>query len=157
MHRNREALIEKLSGITDRTALASAIAELGEVFETDHVIYHAVSHIGEEFAVATYSEEWQTHYTEAALTRIDPVVRGCLLSYGPVHWEQLDWSAPVAAKMIGDAVEAGVGNQGLSIPIRGPEGQFAVFTLSHRTDEHAWERQVRDLPVSYTHLRAHET
>ncbi|QFU07870.1 Transcriptional activator protein LasR [Rhodobacteraceae bacterium THAF1] len=145
MARSREALIEKLGAITDRRALADAISGLTEDFETDHVVYHSVSHIGEEFAAATYSPEWQDHYEDAGLTRIDPVVRGCLQSYGPVHWEQLDWDASVAASMMSDAIDAGVGNQGLSLPIRGPDGQFAVFTLSHRTNDGAWQRQMQDL------------
>lgn len=113
MARSREGMMEKLNAITDRAALAAAISGLTEDFETDHVIYHSVSYAGEEFAAATYAREWQAHYEEAALTRIDPVVRGCLQSYGPVQWEQLDWSTPVASRMMGDAVEAGVGNQGL--------------------------------------------
>ena len=56
MARSREALIEKLSAITDRKALAEAISALTEDFETDHIIYHSVSYAGEEFATATYSD-----------------------------------------------------------------------------------------------------
>lgn len=145
MARSREALIERLSAITDRGALATAISALTEDFETDHIIYHSISHVGEEFAAATYSQEWQDHYADAGLTRIDPVVRGCLQSYGPVRWDKLDWTTPIASRMMSDAVDAGVGNQGLSLPIRGPDGQFAVFTVSHKASDGAWGRQVQDL------------
>ena len=44
---------------------------------------------------------------------------------------------------------AGVGEQGFSIPIRGPNGQFALFTISDRRAEAQWEKytetHVRDL------------
>ena len=145
MARSREHMMETLNGVTDLDALATAISDLTEAFETDHVVYHSVSYSGEEFAVGTYSEDWKTHYVEAGLTRVDPVLRGCLQSYGPVPWEELDWSTPVAAKLMSDAVEAGLGWQGLSLPIRGPDGQFAVFTLSDRSEDNAWTRKRKDL------------
>jgi DNA-binding CsgD family transcriptional regulator len=34
----------------------------------------------------------------------------------------------------------GVGNQGFSIPIRGPNGQFALFTVSHNCDDETWSK-----------------
>ena len=145
MARSREAMMESLSAITDRGALATAISKLTDHFETEHVVYHSVSSAGEEFAAATYSTEWQRHYERESLTRIDPVVRGCLMSYAPVPWERLDWSTPMAARMMSDAIEAGVGNQGFSVPIRGPDGQFAVFTLSHKASDAAWKRQSQEM------------
>jgi DNA-binding CsgD family transcriptional regulator len=41
---------------------------------------------------------------------------------------------------LGEAVESGVGNQGYSVPIRGPNGQFALFTVSDRMSDATWER-----------------
>ena len=37
-----------------------------------------------------------------------------------------------------DAIDHGIGNQGFTIPIRGPNGKFALFTVSHTTDDDAW-------------------
>ena len=34
----------------------------------------------------------------------------------------------------------GVGNQGYSIPIRGPNGQFALFTVNHSWSDEAWAK-----------------
>ena len=46
-------------------------------------------------------------------------------------------------------MEYGVGNQGYSVPVRGPNGQFALFTVSHRCPDEDWaiftERNRRDL------------
>lgn len=48
-----------------------------------------------------------------------------------------------------EASDAGVGNQGFSIPIRGPNGQFALFTANHRCSDEVWlkftEAHIRDL------------
>ena len=137
--------IEILDGATDRESFANAVLNLRDELEVEHVVYHAVNHPSREFAIASYSEEWQTHYEEASLTRVDPVVRGCLQNYGPVHWGALDWSGRKAQRMLTDAADSGVGSCGLSIPLRGPDGQFAVFSLSHGRDAAAWDRQVSDL------------
>ncbi|MFT5799216.1 MAG: DNA-binding CsgD family transcriptional regulator, partial [Candidatus Azotimanducaceae bacterium] len=37
-----------------------------------------------------------------------------------------------------EAISYGVGNQGFSVPIRGPNGQFALFTVSHSGGDNAW-------------------
>jgi DNA-binding CsgD family transcriptional regulator len=44
-------------------------------------------------------------------------------------------------------MEAGVGDQGFSVPIRGPNGQFALFTISDRRSDTAWEQYTE------THVR----
>lgn len=145
MNSRLEAAIDVLDRANDGPSFGAAVLGLKEILEADHVVYHAVNHPSEEFAVASYSADWQRHYEAAGLTRIDPVVRGCLKSYGPVRWERLDWSSRKASRMFGDAVDAGVGNCGLSLPIRGPDGQFAVFTVSHCASEAEWSAQIEDL------------
>jgi DNA-binding CsgD family transcriptional regulator len=70
--------------------------------------------------------------------RIDPVVIGCFQRFHPVDWKRLDWSSKQARAFQQDAIAHGVGNQGFSIPIRGPNGQFALFTVSHNCDDATW-------------------
>jgi DNA-binding CsgD family transcriptional regulator len=40
-------------------------------------------------------------------------------------------------------VANGLGNQGFSIPVRGPSGQFALFTVNHRSPDGVWARFTR--------------
>ena len=58
--------------------------------------------------------------------------------FHPVDWKDLDWSSKAARAFQADALEHGVGCQGLSIPIRGPKGQYALFTISHNALDEAW-------------------
>lgn len=51
---------------------------------------------------------------------------------------------PASRAFLGEAIAAGVGNQGLSVPIRGPGGQFAVFTLSTRERDDLWATFTRE-------------
>ena len=50
-----------------------------------------------------------------------------------------DDAGKVAKAFLKDALAHGVGNQGYSIPIRGPNGQFALFTVNHSCTDDAWQ------------------
>ena len=69
-----------------------------------------------------------------------PVVQGCLSRFHPVDWKYLDWSGRPVRGFMGEARDAGVGNQGYSVPIRGPNGQFALFTVSHSATDANWQK-----------------
>ena len=43
-----------------------------------------------------------------------------------------------SVKFHDEARKHGVGNQGFSVPLRGPNGQFALFTANHDCDDEAW-------------------
>jgi hypothetical protein len=47
-----------------------------------------------------------------------------------IRWtgSQLDWSSAAGAQIMREALDAGLGNQGWSVPIWGPHGEFALFT-----------------------------
>lgn len=133
-----ETLLGRLDQTTDLEGLQSLILELRDHFGTDHIVYHWVSTDGEQYGCGTYAPSWVQHYVDNDYLRIDPVVLGCFQRFHPVDWKQLDWSSRAARALQKEAIAAGVGNQGYSIPIRGPNGQFALFTLSHNSDDPFW-------------------
>lgn len=111
---------------------------LRDQFRIDHVVYHWVSADGEQYGFGTYDPRWAQRYVEKEYLRIDPVVIGCFQRFDPVDWKKLDWSSKAARAFREDAIAHGVGNQGFSIPIRGPNGQLALLTASHTTDDDTW-------------------
>ena len=111
---------------------------LRDHFEVDHVVYHWVSADGEQYGFGTYDPAWAQRYVERDYLRIDPVIVGCFQRFDPVDWKKLDWSSKAAQAFRKDAIAHGIGNQGFSIPIRGPNGQLALFTASHSTDDATW-------------------
>lgn len=130
------------SGLQQATTLdgiQSVILRLRDDLGVEHVVYHSVNSTGQQYAALTYSPEWVDHYLAQDYSRIDPVVQGCFRRFHPVNWKNLDWSARGARAFLGEALDAGVGNQGYSVPIRGPNGQFALFTVSHRASDAQWE------------------
>lgn len=104
----------------------------------DHVVYHWVSADGEQYGYGTYDSAWVARYIEQDYLRIDPVVLGSFQRFHPVDWKRLDWSSRAARAFRKGALDHGIGNQGFSIPIRGPNGQFALFTLSHTASDEDW-------------------
>jgi len=143
MQSRLEPVIETIQNVEVLDDLNGEIRALRESLGVEHVIYHSVNSKGSQYAALTYSEDWVGRYLERDYARIDPVVQGCYQRFHPVDWKRLDWSGKAAREFLGEAREAGVGNQGFSIPIRGPGGQFALFTVSHRCSDGEWALYTR--------------
>lgn len=135
-----EAFLERLQKAKSTEALQSSIEDLREIYGVAHVIYHTVNKAGDQTIAVTYHPDWVKRYIENDYHRIDPVVLGAFRRFHPIDWKTLDWSSPNSRKFLRDAREAGVGNQGYSIPIWGPHGEFAMFTVNHRATDTDWER-----------------
>ena len=146
-----ENCIERLQLAKTLEALQSATEELRDLYQVAHVVYHWVNQAGERFGAGTYSQDWVDRYLEKDYLRMDPVIFGCFQKFHPMDWKLLDWSSKAARAFYSEAVQYGVGNQGYTIPMRGPNGQFALFTLSDNCDDDAWSafisRNGRDLMI----------
>ncbi|WP_408647783.1 helix-turn-helix transcriptional regulator [Thiosulfatihalobacter marinus] len=138
MTQRRETILEELTHAQELDALQHATEALRDHFGIDHMVYHWVNSAGEQYGCGTYSDAWRDRYIEQDYIRIDPVIIGCYQRFHPVDWKRLDWSGKAARAFQREAIEYGVGNQGFSIPIRGPNGQFALFTVSHHCDDDTW-------------------
>lgn len=129
--------------------MQTAIEALRDAFGVSHMVYHWVSAAGQQYGCGTYAPDWVTRYLERDYLRIDPVVVGCMQTFQPVDWKRLDWTGKAQRAFQADAIAHGVGRQGFSIPIRGPNGQFALFTVNHDADDATWaafeQRHGRDL------------
>lgn len=134
-----ETLLGSLRAATTLEAFQAATESVRDHFGVRHAVYHWVNSAGERFGAGTYSSAWVDRYLEQDYLRMDPVIFGCFQRFTPVNWKDLDWSSKPAQAMWRDARDYGLGNQGFSVPVRGPAGQFALFTLNHETDDAAWE------------------
>lgn len=121
--------LEEIQGLT---------VKLRDMLDVDHAVYHWVSTDGEQYGFGTYDPAWAQRYVDREYLRIDPVVIGCFQRFHPVDWKRLDWSSKAARAFREDAIANGIGNQGFSVPIRGPNGQFALFSVSHNCSDDQW-------------------
>lgn len=139
-----EAILERLETADGLEGIQSAIVRLRDEFGIDNLVYHWVDSAGDNYGAGTYSNEWRTRYEEMHYLRIDPVIQGCYQRFHPVDWKRLDWSSKAARAFLADAMQHGVGNQGFSVPIRGPNGQFALFTANHTCSDEEWAKFIED-------------
>ncbi len=151
-------LFQRLEEVTTQAELQSVIVDLRDKLGVAHVLYHWVAAVpgndgllqdlgkitdegyrGQQYGCGTYDPVWVQRYLEKGYLQIDPVVQGCYQRFHPVDWRRLDWSSKAARALAEDSFAYGVGNQGFSIPLRGPNGQFALFSISHTCDDATWE------------------
>jgi DNA-binding CsgD family transcriptional regulator len=162
MRTKLEAFIERIKKTDTREGLQRLIEALRDVYDIDHAIYHSVNSVGDQYAALTYDPRWVERYVDREYARIDPVVLGALQRFHPMDWKTLDWSGKVRQDFLHEAIDAGVGNQGFSVPIRGPNGQFALFSINKRAGDESWARftqaHVSDLLVlaHYIHQQAQQ-
>jgi len=119
--------------------LQNLIVELRDYYGVAHIVYHWVAADGEQYGCGTYPPEWAQTYVDKDYLRVDPVVLGCFQRFHPVDWRKLDWTSRSARALAADAARFEIGTQGYSIPIRGPNGQFALFTLSDHRNDADWD------------------
>ena len=121
-----------------------------DIYDVDHVVYVVVSFGGApnfgdyQFGEITYRAEWSQHYLEESYKEVDPTAIGAVQSFTPLDWKRLDWGPRKRRKLILEAVDAGVGNQGYTVPIRGPNGQFAVLTVNKTCTDRVWEQYIAE-------------
>jgi len=132
----------QLEAAVSLSDLQDIVVGLRDSLEIDHIVYHWVSADGEQYGCGTYDPVWVQRYVDQDYLRIDPVILACFQRYHPVDWRRLDWSSRVARAFRKDALDHGVGNQGYSVPIHGPSGQFALLTLSHTASDEDWDAVV---------------
>ena len=144
-----ETTLDRLQQATSLAELQAETAALRDTLGIAHVVYHWTNLKGEQFGAGTYAPEWAVHYVQQGYIRVDPVISGCFQRFHPVEWKRLDWSGKAQRKFLDESIDAGVGTQGISVPIRGPNGQFALFTTTAEDSDDGWEvfnrERMRDL------------
>lgn len=138
MYQRLEDFLEDLQAARSLDDVQAHLFGLRDLLNTDHLVYHCLDASGNKYGAMTYDAPWIRRYIEEDYARIDPVVKGTYQRFHPVDWKQLDWSGKLQRDFLCEALETGVGNQGVSVPIRGPNGQFALFSVNGSDTDDAW-------------------
>lgn len=104
-------------------------------------------------SITNYSAEWFNDYFEQGAQKVDPVVRYCFENTAPVRWDRLvlmeEYMDPNGVALMQRASESGLVN-GLSIPIKAPSGEIAIFSLATGKSQDIERRLNQVLPVAHT-------
>lgn len=139
-----EDTLDRLQQATSLAELQAETSALRDRLGIAHIVYHWTNQRGEQFGAGTYEPEWAVHYVQQGYLRVDPVIIGSFQRFHPVDWNSLDWTGKPQRKFLHEAHDAGVGTQGTTVPIRGPNGQFALFTATAEESDRCWELFTND-------------
>jgi LuxR family quorum-sensing system transcriptional regulator SinR len=105
------------------------------------------------FLFATYSSQWIQHYRTQGYAEIDPVKIIGARSIAPIDWAKLPRTDKKARRLFAEAKDAGVGAQGLTIPVRGPSnGLWALFNVTSNDSPAEWIARRFDLTRDIVHV-----
>lgn len=164
MSERLNTILELLTELPSLGSYADIIEAVRATYDVDHVTYYAVSlgldardrqgasveefsdiegvilRTGRKLAALSFSPDWLKWYTEAGFHESDPVLLNSAASFDPVDWADIDWSRADRQVFKNEASEFGVGDQGYTIPVRGPGGQLALFTINKQCNQETWHR-----------------
>ncbi|GAA6207845.1 LuxR family transcriptional regulator [Cognatishimia sp. WU-CL00825] len=111
-----------------------------EEFEFDDAAYAGVNPVsGSMHAFVTYSEDWQDHYQKNNLHTVDPTLHSAMRSVAPLDWSRLRRDKNFDA-VFKDARDFGICDRGMTIPIRGPYGEFGMLSVTRDCKQKTWDK-----------------
>jgi DNA-binding CsgD family transcriptional regulator len=138
-----EVIYEKLAQTSSLGELSELIREMRDAYGLAHLVYHAIylpsAAEPNPIFLPTYESNWVRRYTERDYFRIDPIVANGRNSFLPLDWADVDQAAPEVSRFFKEASSYGVGRNGLTIPIRGPSGERALFSITSNESAKSWQ------------------
>ncbi len=153
-------MIDRVDTIRKNNEINSALNEMKEKYSLKNAAYIGYN-MGtltqaEPYASVTYSEGWINQYREKSYLEIDPVLQAVQKSILPIDWQSFDISNQKVRRFFNEAKDAGVGRNGISIPVRGRTGDSAIFSITANAKDNDWfqfKRQfMRDFQVLAVHF-----
>lgn len=94
---------------------------------------------GTVYAFTTYPDRWKNHYVEHNLHLLDPTLEKAAKSIAPVDWSRLERSVNFQS-VFKQALDFGLPDTGLTIPVRGPFGEIGLFSVSASLPPGDWQK-----------------
>jgi DNA-binding CsgD family transcriptional regulator len=134
--------LELVHSAVDLESLQRAISDIRDIYCLSHTVLHVtnVPLIKQEnpLLLLTYPDEWVELYKSRNYFAIDPVVNAGRAGFLPMDWSTLDWSTPQNYLFMKQADNYGVGRHGVTLTIRGPQGERSLFTVTSNCSSRDW-------------------
>jgi DNA-binding CsgD family transcriptional regulator len=135
------------------------LKEICNSFGFDDAAYAGINPVGGTMhAFVTYRDDWQQFYQENDLHLVDPTLHSSMRSVAPVDWSRLS-SDRNYSKVFEPARDFGIGERGLTVPIRGPYGEFGMLSVTRDCQEKNWQslkkHTIADLQTAAAHVHDH--
>ncbi|WP_372893341.1 autoinducer binding domain-containing protein [Rhodosalinus sp.] len=135
------------------------LSQICDRFGFDHAAYaaYAGSNQGERqiHGYVTYPDAWKRHYAECGFQNIDPTLITAGRSIAPVDWRRLEHERHYVT-VFEAARDFGIGDRGVTIPVRGPYGDVGLLSVTKDCALPQWDDLVPaimgDLQSAAVHL-----
>jgi DNA-binding CsgD family transcriptional regulator len=154
------SLIDRIDSIKQKCGLGEALHDLRNKYSVKNASYVG-NNMGSltqnaPFFSVTYSDDWVKHYLANSYFDVDPVPKSLNKSILPLDWQSFDLRNLKVRKFFMEAREAGVGQNGISVPVRGRNQDFGILSITTDLEEADWiefKRQyMRDIQVLAVHF-----
>ncbi|TPJ81943.1 LuxR family transcriptional regulator [Mesorhizobium sp. B2-5-13] len=161
-HTNLEllGLLTQIDQMTDVAEIPGLLAKLLELYGLESVAYLGAGLSGRPqegpFLAVTYSAEWVARYKGERFVEIDPAIQVGMRRLLPIDWSEFDRNDEKVRRLFGEAAEFGLGRQGLSLPVRGRNGDRALVSITSDAHDGDWKHlrfnYLRDFQLLALHL-----
>ncbi|MER9645322.1 LuxR family transcriptional regulator [Mesorhizobium sp. M0239] len=102
-------------------------------------------------AMLNYPDEWQERYFEMGYDEIDPIIKTGRKRADAFRWSEVynDGSTTEGERRVFDEAATFGLRAGVSVPLHGPEGSFAIMSFAR-----PWGREFQNRTITYLQLAA---
>ena len=141
-----------------REDLLPALQNLCERYGLSHISFLVVHSGGNArpypYYCTTYPDTWTQIYVDKRYFDIDPVIHVVRSELLPVDWSALDRQPRKVQNFFREARSYGIGPHGLTIPIRGRNGERSLFSVASDLPKREWAR-LRASSIHELHILSH--
>ena len=135
--------VNRLTSSQSVNELSQLIRDICKTYGLENAVYHALYIPGSgtfnPILIPTYDPEWIRRYINNDYFQIDPVVNSGKRGFLPLDWSTVDRESSEAISFFKEADRYGVGRHGVTMPVRGPAGERALFTITSNLSEMEWQ------------------
>lgn len=146
--------LSNLENIDERYALF--LDDLCDTLEFDFASYATMNPVnGDVQGFANYPAAWVEYYHSKGLHRLDPTLHTARRSIAPVDWSAFERDKRFHA-VFDAAPSFGVAERGITVPVRGPFGDFGLLSVTRRCGDGEWgslkRKVIGDLQIAAVHM-----
>ncbi|XUY29923.1 helix-turn-helix transcriptional regulator (plasmid) [Agrobacterium sp. rho-8.1] len=134
------ASLTLLQSVDHAVQVENVLRQICRLFSLKHMTFLVVSagtaSTRYPYCCTTYPELWAATYVEGNFFNIDPVINILRWSRLPVDWSALDSGS--SREFFQYARLNDVGSHGMTIPLRGPQGERCLFSVSSDRSRADW-------------------
>lgn len=138
---NFDSLLDRIQNGGEADQFEDLFAEIQKLYGLENIAYlgfNLNTRSTDPTILVTYPVEWTNRYREKSYQKIDPALIYGMRSILPIDWSSFARLSKTVIDFFGEAGELGAGNKGISIPVRGFNGDIGLISFSTYMKDAEW-------------------